>query len=91
MKKLVDVICFDKSGKYIYSHVLSTKTIKGLAGIKRIAELEDDAYAQVQLDDSIVVATKHFAKEYADTYGTIIDHILIYNDYTNTVEKYSIR
>ena len=90
MKKLVEVICFDKSGKSIYAHVLSTKTIKGLSGIKRIAELEDDAYAQTQLDDSIVDATKQFAKEYADAYGTIIDHILIYNDFTDTVNKYTL-
>lgn len=90
MKKLVEVICFDKSGKSIYAHVLSTKTIKGLAGIKRIDELEDDCYAQAQLDDSIVVATKQFAKDYADAYGTIIDHILIYNDYANIVNKYTL-
>ena len=90
MKKFVEVICFDKSGKSIYAHVLSTSTIKGLAGIKRIAELEDDVYAQTQLDDSIVDAMKQFAKEYADAYGTIIDHILIYNDYVDTVNKYNV-
>ena len=91
MKKLVEVMCFDKSGKSIYAHVLSTKTIKGLAGIKRIDELEDDCYAQAQLDTSIIDAMKHFAKEYAEAYGTIINHIVIYNDYANTAEKYVIR
>lgn len=90
MKKLVEAVLYDKTGKMVYAHALCTKTIKGLAGIKRIDELENDVYAQVQLDDSIVVATKEFAKEYADAYGTIIDHILIYNDYADTVNKYTL-
>ena len=90
MKKFVNAMLFDKSGKMVFGYLFKTSTIKNFAGIKRIAELENDVYAQTKLDNSIVVDTKQFAKEYAEAYGTIIDHILIYNDYTNTVNKYNI-
>lgn len=90
MKKLVEAMLYDKTGKMVYAHALCTKTIKGLAGIKRIAELENDAYAQVQLEDSIVDVMKSYAKEYNEAFGTDIDHILIYNDYADTVNKYNI-
>ena len=93
MKKFVEVICFDKKGKSIYAHVLSTKTIKGLSGIKRIAELEDDCYAQVQLEDAIVDVMKSFAKSYNESpidSLVPVDHVLIFNDYADTVNKYTL-
>lgn len=90
MKKFVKAMLFDKSGKMVFGYLFKTSTIKHFAGIKRIAELENDVYAQTKLDDSIVDAAKQFAKDYADAYGTIIDHILIYNNYTDTVNKYNI-
>jgi hypothetical protein len=90
MKKLVEAILYDKTGKMLFAYALSTKTIKSLAGIKRIAELDDDAYAQVQLEDSIVDVMKSYAKAYTDSYIAAVDHILIYNDYANTVNKYTL-
>ena len=90
MKKLVEAVLYDKTGKMLYAHVLSTKTIKGLAGIKRIADLEDDCYAQVQLESSIVDAMKSYAKAYTDSHIATVDHILIYNDYADTVNKYTL-
>lgn len=90
MKKFVKAMLFDKSGKMVFGYLFKTSTIKHFAGIKHIADLENDVYAQTQLESSIVVDTKQFAKDYADAYGTIIDHILIYNDYTDTVNKYNI-
>ena len=91
MKKLVEAVLYDNTGKMIFAYTLKTSTIKTFAGIKHIAELEDDADAQVQLDDTIILAAKRFAKKYAGAYGITIDHIVIYNDYANTAKKYSIR
>lgn len=83
MKKLVEIMFYSKDGKLDHAHILSTKMIKGLAGIKRIDELEDDCYAQAQLDASIVDAVKSNSMD--------VDHIVIFNDYAGTAEKYSIR
>lgn len=93
MKKLVEAMLYDKTGKMVYAYALSTKTIKGLAGIKRIDELEYDADAQVQLEDAIVDVMKSFAKSYNDSpidSLVPVDHILIYNDYADTVNKYTL-
>lgn len=90
MKKFVKAMLFDKSGKMVFGYQFKTSTIKNFAGIKYIADLENDVYAQTQLESSIVDAAKPFAKDYADAYGTIIDHILIFNDYADTVNKYNI-
>lgn len=84
---------FDKSGKMVFGYLFKTSTIKSLAGIKRIDELEDDAYAQVQLEDAIVDVMKSFAKSYNDSpidSLVPVDHILIFNDYADTVNKYNI-
>ena len=90
MKKLVEAVLYDKTGKMLYAYVLKTSTIKNFAGIKRIADLEDDAYAQVQLESSIVDAMKSYAKAYTDSHIAAVDHIVIYNDYAETVNKYNV-
>lgn len=91
MKKLVEAVMYDKSGKMLFAYVLKTSTIKNFAGIKRIADLEDDCYAQAQLESSIVDAMTSYAKAYTDSHIASVDHIIIFNDYANTAEKYSIR
>lgn len=93
MKKLVEAMLYDKTGKMVYAYAFSTKTIKNFAGIKRIDELEYDADAQVQLESSIVDVMKSFAKSYNDSpIDSLVpaDHILIFNDYADTVNKYNI-
>lgn len=93
MKKLVEAMLYDKTGKLVYAYAFSTKTVKGLAGIKRIDELEYDADAQVQLEDAIVDVMRSFAKSYNDSpIDSLVpaDHILIFNDYADTVNKYNI-
>lgn len=93
MKKLVEAILYDKAGKLVYAYALSTKTIKGLAGIKRIADLENDVYAQDQLEDAIVDVMKSFAKSYNDSpidSLVPVDYVLIFNDYADTVNKYTL-
>lgn len=74
----------------LFAYVLKTSTIKNFAGIKRIADLEDDCYAQVQLESSIVDAMKSYAKAYTDSHIATVDHIVIYNDYADTVNKYTL-
>lgn len=93
MKKLVEAMLYDKTGKMVYAYAFSTKTIKNFAGVKRIAELEDDVYAQVQLEDAIVDVMRSFAKSYNDApidSLVPVDHILIFNDYADTVNKFNV-
>lgn len=85
MKKLVEAVLYDKTGKMLFAYVFKTSTIKTFAGIKRIAELEDDVYAQVELESHIIDAAKRLAKDNIE-----VDHILIYNDYADTVNKYTL-
>ena len=83
MKKVVEIAMFDKNDNKVSIKTLNTKTIKNLAGIKRIDELEYDCDAMVRLNAAIVDAIHHCTL-------TDIDHIVIFNDYSETVDKINI-
>ena len=91
MKKFVKAMLFDKSGKMVFGYLFKTSTIKNFAGIKYIADLEDDCYAQVQLESSIVDMMKSYAKAYTESNIAKVDHVIIYNEYTSTANKYSLK
>ena len=83
MKKVVEFAMFDKNNNKIMTKVLDTKTVKGLAQISKISELEYDCDAQVRLNAAITDVCSHC---------TIIDinYIIIYNDYSDTIDKINI-
>lgn len=86
MKKVVEVVMFDKNDNKIMNKVFDTKTVKGLAQIKRINELEYDCDAMVRLNDSIVEIINKFANEVNNN----IDHFIIYNDYSELADLFKI-
>lgn len=83
MKKSVEIAMFDKNDNKVSIKTLNTKTVKCLAGIKRIDELEYDCDAIVRLNAAIVDAINHC---------TLMDisYIVIFNDYSETVDKINI-
>ena len=85
MKKVIELVMFNENDEKVMSKVLDTKTIKALAQIKRIDELEYDCDAMVRLNDSIVDITNQFAKVYNN-----VHHFIIYNDYSENYELYNI-
>lgn len=83
MKKSVEIAMFDKNDNKVSIKTLNTKTVKSLAGIKRIDELEYDCDAMVRLNVAIVDAIQHCTL-------MDIDHIVIFNDYSETVDRINI-
>lgn len=83
MKKSVEIAMFDKNDNKVSIKTLNTKTVKSLTGIKRIDELEYDCDAMVRLNAAIVDAIQHCTL-------MDIDHIVIFNDYSETVDKINI-
>lgn len=86
MKKLVEINMFDKNNNKIMTKVLDTKTVKGLAQINKISELEYDCDAQVRLYDSIVEIVNAFANRVDNN----IDYFIIYNDYCESANVFKI-
>lgn len=86
MKKIVEVNMFDKNNNKIMTKVLDTKTVKHLARINKISELEYDCDAQVRLDDAIVEITNAFA----NSINNNIDYFIIYNDYCESANVFKI-
>jgi len=85
MKKVVEVVMFKENNEKVMSKVLDTKTIKALAQIKRIDELEGDVFVMTSLHDNIVSTVNSFAKKYNE-----VHHFIIYDDYNDTYELYNI-
>ena len=86
MKKVVEVNMFDKNNNKIMTKVLDTKTVKGLAQISKISELEYDCDAHVRLDESIVEIVNAFANKVDNN----IDYFIIYNDYCESANVFKI-
>lgn len=86
MKKVVEINMFDKNNNKIMTKVLDTKTVKGLAQIKRISELEYDGDAQVRLDDAIIETVNAFANKVDNN----VHHFIIYNDYCESADVFEI-
>lgn len=86
MKKVIEIAMFDKDNNKIMTKVLDTKTVKGLAQIKRIGELEYDGDAHVRLCDAIVEVTNKFANN--ANYN--IKYFIIYNDYYECAEVFEV-
>lgn len=86
MKKVVEVNMFDKNNNKIMTKVLDTKTVKGLAQISKISELEYDCDAQVRLDDAIVEIVNAFANKVDNN----VHHFIIYNDYCESADVFEI-
>lgn len=86
MKKLVEIAMFDQNNNKIMNKVVDTKTVKSLAGIKRIDELEYDCDAQVRLDEAIV----EIVNATANSVNNNIDYFIIYNDYCETADVFKI-
>lgn len=78
---------FDKFHKKLLNKVFDTKTVKGLAQVRRLDELEYDCDAMVRLTDAIVEIINTFAKL---SKTVDIDHFVIYNDYSENVELFRI-
>ena len=86
MKKVVEINMFDKNNNKIMTKVLNTKTVKHLAWINKISELEYDWNAQVRLYDAIVEIVNAFANRENNN----IDYFIIYNDYCESANVYKI-
>ena len=86
MKKVVEINMFDKNNNKIMTKVLDTKTVKGLAQISKISELEYDGDAHVRLDDAIVEIVNAFANRVNNN----IDYFIIYNDYCESANVFKI-
>lgn len=84
-RRVVEIIMFDKNNNKIGNKILDANTIKGLAQIKRLNELEYDCDAMVRLNDSIADVMNAYAK----TENTI-DHFTIYNDYSEYIDTFKI-
>ena len=84
MKKVIEIAMFDKNNTKIMTKVLDTKTVKGLAQIKRIGELEYDGDAHVRLCDAIVEVINKVASNVEYN----IDYFIIYNDYYECAEVF---
>ena len=86
MKKVVEVVTFDKNNKKLNNYVIPTKLLKKIAEIKRLDELEYDCDAMVRLNDSLVHSTNTFAKQVDDR----IDNFIIYNDFSYTMDAFKV-
>lgn len=84
-RKVVEIIMFDKNNNKIGNKILDTKTVKGLAQINKISELEYDCDAMVRLNDAIADVMNAYAKAVDN-----IDHFSIYNDYSEYIDTFNI-
>ena len=86
VKKIVEVEMFDKEGYLLFNRKLDLKTIKGLAQIKKINELQDSYCAMSNLYKALFEVMTKVAKNNNIEGG----YIIIYNDYSNDKIKYHI-
>lgn len=87
MKKSVEVVMFDKFHNRLMTKTFDTKTVKGLAQVRRLDELEYDCDAMVRLTDAIVEVVNAFVKS---STTISVDHFVIYNDFSESVELFRI-
>lgn len=94
MKKVVEVQMFDKNNNKLMTKVFDTKTVKRLAQIKRLSELEYDCDAHVRLEDAIVDVVNDFAINLNNDFEYFIfneiDYFIIYNDYCESANVFKI-